>query len=231
MTLPPVGPGFDVAPYRLSGTVYGVLMNHRAALEALGDAVDKPPYKAAPQSVVLYVKPPNTFVAAGQPVRVDASMAKVEIGAALGIVIGRTACAVDESSALDHVAGYVIVGDFSAPHASYFRPAIRFRARDASCVFGPRVVAARAVTRPDALAVRVFVGGRVVHEASTGGTQRNVARLIADVSDFMTLAPGDVLVAGVAPGAPQVGPDVDVAIEIDGLGRLEARTASADVVA
>jgi len=45
------GPRFDLAPYRLSGTVYGVLLNHRAALLALGEVVDKPPYKAAPKSV------------------------------------------------------------------------------------------------------------------------------------------------------------------------------------
>jgi 5-oxopent-3-ene-1,2,5-tricarboxylate decarboxylase/2-hydroxyhepta-2,4-diene-1,7-dioate isomerase len=215
---------FDIAPYRLSGTVYGVLMNHRAALAALGDAVDKPPYKAAPRSVVLYLKPRNTLVAAGQAVRVDPNAGGAEVGAALGIVIGRTACAVARERALEHVAGYVIGADFSVPHASYFRPAIRFRARDASCVIGPRIVAASQVGDPDALAVRVFIDGRRVHDASTAGTIRGVAQLVAEVSDFMTLVPGDVLLAGIAPGAPAVGPNASVAIEIDGLGRLETRT-------
>jgi 5-oxopent-3-ene-1,2,5-tricarboxylate decarboxylase/2-hydroxyhepta-2,4-diene-1,7-dioate isomerase len=87
------------------------------------------------------------------------------------------------------------------------------------------------VANADALGVRVFVEGRLVHEASTGGTFRSVARLVADVSDFMTLAPGDLLLAGVAPGAPHVGPNAHVAIEIDGLGRLEARTALAEPLA
>ncbi len=82
------------------------------------------------------------------------------------------------------------------------------------------------IDRPDALAVRVFVDGRLVHETSTGGTFRSVARLVADVSDFMTLAPGDLLLAGIAPGAPQVGANVDIGIEIDGLGRLDTRTAA-----
>lgn len=227
MTALPASPRFDVAPYRFSGTIYGVLMNHHAALAALGDAVDKPPYKAAPKCVVLYVKPRNTIVAEGWPVEVDAAIGSVQVGAALGIVMGRTACAVDEARALEHVAGYCIVGDFSAPHDSYFRPAIRYRARDASCALGRLVVAAADIAKPDALGVRVTVDGRVVHEASTGGTVRGVARLVADVSDFMTLAPGDVLLAGVAPGAPRVGPNADVAIEIDGLGRLDVRTASA----
>ena len=54
------------APYRLSGVVLGCLMNHRPALEALGTAVDAPPYKAAPKAPVLYIKPATT--------RVDASV-------------------------------------------------------------------------------------------------------------------------------------------------------------
>ncbi|MGZ5186270.1 MAG: fumarylacetoacetate hydrolase family protein [Caldimonas sp.] len=219
----PADVGFDATPFRLSGSVYGVLLNHRAALAALGPAVDQPPYKGAPKSVVLYIKPRNTLVAPGEAIEADAAVGPVEVGAALGIVIGRTACATPEAEALDRVAGYVIVGDFSVAHDSYFRPAIRFRARDASCAIGPKVVPRKAIADPDSLAVRVFVGGRLVHEASTGGTVRSVARLVADVSEFMTLAPGDILLAGVAPGAPRVGAGAEVAIEIDGLGRLETR--------
>ncbi|MEO8526546.1 MAG: fumarylacetoacetate hydrolase family protein [Caldimonas sp.] len=214
---------FDAPPFRLSGAVYGVLMNHRAALAALGDAVHQAPYKAPPKSVVLYIKPRNSLLGPGDAVRVDDSTPQLEAGAALGIVIGRTACAVDEDGAMACISGFVIVADFSVPHDSYFRPAIRFKARDASCAIGPRVVARASVADPDALGVRVYVDGRLVHEAGTGDTYRSVARLVCDVSAFMTLAPGDLLMAGVAPGAPRVGADARVAIEIDGLGRLETR--------
>jgi 5-oxopent-3-ene-1,2,5-tricarboxylate decarboxylase/2-hydroxyhepta-2,4-diene-1,7-dioate isomerase len=220
-TLVSPGLAFDVPPFRLSGNVYGVLMNHRAALAALGDAVHQPPYKAPPKAVVLYVKPRNTLIAPGGGALVFDSGETLEVGAALGIVIGRTTCAVGEGEAMDCVAGYVIVADFSVPHESFFRPAIRFKARDASCAIGPRVVARQAIADPDALGVRVYADGVLVHEAGTGGTFRPVAGLVADVSDFMTLAPGDVLLAGVAPGAPRVGAGARVAIEIDGLGRLE----------
>jgi 2-keto-4-pentenoate hydratase/2-oxohepta-3-ene-1,7-dioic acid hydratase in catechol pathway len=112
---------FAFAPYRLSGTVYGVLMNHRAALAALGEAAHQPPYKAPPKAPVLYVKPRNTLVAPGAPLRIDDPAGELEVGAALGIVIGRTACRVAESEAMDFVAGYVIVADCSLPHDSYFR--------------------------------------------------------------------------------------------------------------
>jgi len=218
---------FAFAPYRLSGTVYGVLMNHRAALAALGDAVSQPPYKAAPKAPVLYVKPRNTLVAPGVPIRIDDPAGELEVGAALGIVVGRSASRVAEADAADFIAGYTIVADCSLPHDSFYRPAIRFKARDASCAIGPAVVARADVAHPDALGVRILVDGRPVHSASTGGTVRGVARLLSDVSEFMTLAPGDVLLAGVAPGSPRVRAGASLAIEIDGLGRLETRVVAA----
>jgi 5-oxopent-3-ene-1,2,5-tricarboxylate decarboxylase/2-hydroxyhepta-2,4-diene-1,7-dioate isomerase len=218
---------FAFPPYRLSGTVYGVLMNHRAALEALGDAVEQPPYKAAPRAPVLYLKPRNTLVPPGAPIRIDDAAGELEVGAALGIVVGRTACRVAEADAADFIAGYTIVADCSVPHDSFYRPAIRFKARDASCAIGPAVVARADVAHPDALGVRVLVDGRPVQSASTGGTVRGVARLLSDISEFMTLAPGDLLLAGVAPGAPRVRAGASLAIEIDGLGRLETRVIAA----
>lgn len=223
MTALSAADSFDVAPFRLSGTVYGTLLNQRGTLAALGDASRQPPYKAPPKSVVLYLKPRNTLVGRGEAVRVDGSTPELEVGAALGLVIGRTACALDERDALEVVAGYVIVADFSVPHESLYRPAIRFKARDASCVIGPRVVPRHKVVDPDALAVRVFVDGRLAQEAHTGNVFRTVPRLLADITEFMTLAPGDVLMTGAAAGAPRARAGAKVAIEIEGLGRLEMR--------
>ena len=214
---------FDEAPFRFSGNVYGTLLNHRDALAAFGAAVNEPPYKAAPRAVVLYVKPRNTLVGPGGDIPVPDDVLELEVGASLGLVIGRTACRLREADALDHLAGYTIVSDVSVPHASFYRPQIRFKACDRSCSIGPRVVARRAVADPNGLAVRVFVDGRLVRENSTSRLIRPVARLLAEVSDFMTLSPGDVLMTGVAHGAPKVRAGQHVAIEIDGLGRLENR--------
>lgn len=225
--MPAFALSFDVAPFRLSGTVYGVLMNHRSALAAIGEAAHQPPYKAPPKGVVLYVKPRNTLVGPGEAIRIDDASGQLEIGAALGIVVGRTACNVAAAEAMEHVAGYVIVADCSIPHDVFYRPAIRFKARDGSCAIGPRVVARADIVDPDALGVRVLVDGRLVHASGTGDTFRGVARLLADVSEFMTLAPGDLLLAGVAAGAPRAGAGSAVAVEIDGLGRLETRIAAA----
>ena len=206
------------APRR--GTVYGTLLNHHDALAAMGGAVDELPYKTLPQAPILYIKPRNTWLAAGEAIVVPQGVEAVEIGATLGLVIGRSACRVSEADALSFVAGYVIVNDVSVPHASYYRPSVRFKARDTFCPIGP-FVPRHAIGAPDALAISVAIDGRTVHQCSTAGLIRPVARLLAEVSGFMTLAPGDVLTVGVAAGAPQARAGQVVCIVINGLGRLE----------
>lgn len=219
----PVAVPMDLPPYRLSGTVYGTLLNHRTALAALGDEVNRPPYHGAPRAPVLYIKPRNTLAASGEPVRVPPAVPELEIGANLGMVLGRAASRVAQADALEHVAGYLIVNDVSVPHASFYRPAIRCQARDGFCPLGPRIVPRSAVADPDALTIRVYVDGVLRQSATTSQLVRPAARLLAEVSDFMTLAPGDVLALGAAAPAPRVRVGQEVRIEIDGLGRLENR--------
>ena len=217
-SLADAAPGFN--PPRI-GTVYGALLNHRAALASLGDAVHQPPYKAPPKAPVLYIKPRNTHIGHGDPIVVPDGVDALQIGATLGIVIGRTACRVDEADALSAVAGYTVCNDVSVPHASYYRPSLRFKCRDSFLPIGPWIVAAQRVAEPDALAISVTIDDQPVWHADTGGMFRPVARLIADVSEFMTLSAGDVLMLGVPAGAPRARAGQRVAIHIEGVGRLE----------
>jgi 5-oxopent-3-ene-1,2,5-tricarboxylate decarboxylase/2-hydroxyhepta-2,4-diene-1,7-dioate isomerase len=201
-------------------TVYGSLLNFRDALDALGDAVHQPPYKAPPKAPILYIKPRNTISADGDPVVVPSGVDALEIGASLGLVIGRTACRVGEAQALEFVSGYVIVNDVSVPHDSYYRPSMRFKCRDGFCPIGTPV-ARDAVADPNALTLVVEIDGVEAQRAGTSGLVRPVERLIAEVSDFMTLHPGDVLMVGVPGGAPQARVGQRVCISIAGIGRLQ----------
>jgi len=211
---------FDVPPYRLSGAVYGTLVNHRSAMDALGDAVNQAPYNAPPKAPVLYIKPRNTLALPGSVVSIPRGMPELEVGACVGMVIGRTACKVAESRAMDYVAGYLIVADVSVPHAVFHRPSIRFKARDGFCPLGPHVTARAAVANPDGLTIRTYIDGGLVQTAATADLIRPAARLLADVTEFMTLAPGDVLALGAAAPAPRVRAGQTSRIEIDGLGSL-----------
>lgn len=202
-------------------TAYGTLLNHRDALAALGDAVHQPPHKAPPKAPVLYIKPRHCLAGHGSAVEVPADADALEVGAQLGIVIGRAARRVREADALLHVAGYTICSDLSVPHPSYYRPSLRYKARDGFLPLGPCIVAARHVPNPDALDVVVHIDGQQAQRYSTAGMQRSVARLIADVSDFMTLAEGDLLMLGAGPAAPRARAGQSVRITIEPIGALE----------
>lgn len=214
---------FELPPYRLSGTVVGALLNDPAQLAALGEAAFSAPHKAPPRAAVLEVKPRHTLCGDGAAVQVPAGEAALEVGASLGIVIGRIACMVPAARALDHVAGYLAALDFSLPLAAHYRPAARLKARDGFCPLGPAVVPAAAVADPDALVIEVSIDGVVAHRHRTAGRVRGVAALIADVSEFMTLRPGDLLLLGRAHGAPLARAGQAVSVSIDGVGTLHAR--------
>lgn len=214
---------FGFAPWRLSGLVCGALLNDPSTLAAMGDAVFAPPHKAPPRAPVLGFKPRNTLAPAGSAVIVPPDVTQFEIGASLGLVIGRAACRVRASEARDFIAGYTLVADLSVPQDSLYRPGVRQRARDGSCLIGPLVLPAEALTSPDALEIQVSINGQLRQQAGTGVMQRPVARLLQDVTEFMTLAAGDILLLGVAAGAPRAVAGDSFSIDGGVLGRLKGR--------
>lgn len=103
----------------------------------------------------------------------------------------------------------------------FFRPAIRQRCRDGFCAIGPWIIARQEVDTPDALEVRVFINSELRATRSTANCVRPVAKLIADVSEFMTLSAGDVLLTGTGANSPLARAGDRVRIEIDRVGVLE----------
>lgn len=212
---------FSATPVPTNGTVIGTLLNFRGVLDRLGEQLHEVPYKAPPRAPILYIKPRNTWAAHGAAIVVPDDVPAVEIGATLGIVIGRIACRISVAHALHHVAGYTIVNDLTVPHESVYRPAIKARCRDGFCPIGPCVVARDALSNPDVLPIRAYVNAELRQENNTRNLIRPVARLLADITEFMTLAVGDVLLVGVAENAPTAKAGDRVAVEIEGVGRLE----------
>ncbi len=203
------------------GAVYGVLMNYRGVLDALDAAGGES--SAPPRAPVLFVKPANTWIAYGDAIPVPEDVECIEAGAALGIVMGKTACRVAAVDALNFVAGYTIVNDVCEPHQSYDRPATRQRCRDGFCAIGPWVMPKQSVPSPDRLTLRVLVNGVLRTENTTANMIRSVATLIADVTEFVTLSAGDILHTGVPENAPRIAAGDRVRIEFDRIGALENR--------
>lgn len=203
-------PGRDDA--LLAGTVYGVLLNGEAEWTQWVPQMTKPPYQATPQAPVLYVKTANTWCASGQTVALPTTAPEVEIGATLALVIGREACAVDPDRALEHVAGWVLVNDWSLPHARYYRPPVRFKNLDGFLGIGPRFASTRVLPDPHAVQLEVRLDGQAVQSVDLGAMRRRAPRLLADVSAFMTLHRGDVLLLGLGADRPRAraGQRVDI---------------------
>ncbi|MGN1402150.1 MAG: fumarylacetoacetate hydrolase family protein [Bacillus sp. (in: firmicutes)] len=210
----------------VTGTVYGTLLNYKGALAAIGENMHKPPYKQPPQGPILYIKPKNTFNHHMGIVHLPEDAEQLEIGASLGVVISRTATALQKEEALDYIEGYTIVNDISIPHESVYRPPVRFKARDGFCPIGPFIVKQASIKFPENLAVKVYINGTLVQENNTGNLVRPIPQLLADVTEFMTLFPGDVLLTGIPENPPLAGDGDIVSIEIESIGRLDSEIRS-----
>jgi 5-oxopent-3-ene-1,2,5-tricarboxylate decarboxylase/2-hydroxyhepta-2,4-diene-1,7-dioate isomerase len=202
-----------------AGTVYGVLLNSKDEWNAWTAQMSQPPYKAPPKAPVLYIKTANTWSACGAAIAVPARTPEVEIGASLAAIIGRAATHVPAEQALAHVAGYVLVNDLSLPHASYYRPPVKHKNLDGFLGIGPRCATPGEVGDPSCLHLEVRVDGRLQQTVDLAQMRRSAAQLIADVSEFMTLRHGDVLLLGLGAQRPRA--RAGQRIEIRAAGRSE----------
>ncbi len=199
--------------------VYVAALNRQATLDALGDALTRDPYREPPRAPILHLKPANTWIGPGDPIPCPRDVPALRMGGTLGLVIGRTASGVALADALDHVGGWLIANDVSVPYESHYRPAIKQRCRDGFCPIGP-VVPASGLAEPDRSEVVIEIDGKIQCRADGSGLVRGAARLLADVSRFITFEPGDVLLMGEPHEAPLAGPGATVRIVIEGIGSL-----------
>ena len=200
-------------------TVYGALLNDRATVERLTPQFDSAPYKAAPKAPVLYIKPRNTFAADGAVVEIPAEPGQVRVDATIGLVIGRAATRVSVDQAMGHVAGFVVVSDLTLPHENYYRPAVVQRNRDGFCPMS-RLFRDQAGFDLDNATLSVAINGERAYERSFADLVRSAPQLLADVTEFMTLSPGDVLLLGPGEGSPMARAGDRVKITVPGLGEL-----------
>lgn len=207
----------------MSGTVYGVILNDICTVQRMGQSLDDAPYKGAPKAPVLYIKPAGTRVPGGSMVSLPSGVTAVEVGATVGLVMGQAAARLSVETALEAVAGVVLAADLSLPHASYYRPAVREKCFDGALPLGP----VQPLSDLASLSLTTRIDGVVVEERSLADLLRDPARLLADVTGFMTLAEGDVLLVGVSYMAPQAVAGSRVSIDAGALGTLEFSIAGA----
>ncbi|HEY0287951.1 MAG TPA: fumarylacetoacetate hydrolase family protein [Pseudomonas sp.] len=203
-----------------TGTLFGVALNYQGLLKQHLAEFEQPPYQKPPIKPVLFIKTPNTRNQHGAEVVHPGKGERLQPGPALGVVIGKTVSRASPAEALDYVAGYTIVNEFSLPEDSYYRPAVKAKCRDGFCAIGPELIPTAQLADPHSLAITLYVNGDIRQQNNTANFVRDIPRLIAEISEFMTLHAGDVLITGTPEGRVDVLPGDRVDVEISGLGRL-----------
>jgi 5-oxopent-3-ene-1,2,5-tricarboxylate decarboxylase/2-hydroxyhepta-2,4-diene-1,7-dioate isomerase len=192
------------------GTVYGTLMNFRGEHEALAAQMNEAPYKGPPQAPVLYVKPANTWTENGRSIVLPANVPEVEVGASIAMVM----------KSAREVEGYVLVNDLSVPHDNFYRPPVKSRCIDGFLGIGDRIRARNEAGDPAVFKLEVRINGELKQSVRFAQLVRSADKLLADVSEFMTLGPGDLLMLGCDVGRPRARAGDRIDISMPALGTL-----------
>jgi 5-oxopent-3-ene-1,2,5-tricarboxylate decarboxylase/2-hydroxyhepta-2,4-diene-1,7-dioate isomerase len=138
----------------------------------------------------------------------------------IAIVIGRTCRTISAAEAGDYIAGYTVANDYGLHD---FRDTdagsmLRVKGSDTLCPVGPGVV-----TDWDFRGKRITttVNGTIVQDGNTDEMEWDMHYLVADIARNITLEPGDLLLSGTPANSRPVQPGDVVAVEVEGLGRLE----------
>lgn len=188
-------------------------------------------YKArTPAEPSYFMKPPSTLNGHRGEIPRPRGASFLNYEGELAVVVGRRMKGVSLDAALDHVAGYACANDVGLHD---FRHAdrgamLRVKGPDGFLPLGPELVPASEFD-PTAFTLRTWLNGELVQEATADDLIWGVAYQLADLCRLITLEPGDVVLTGTpANSRPMETGDV-VAVEIEGLGRLENTVVDWDV--
>ncbi len=192
--LPELAPGRCGVPWTGMGKFIGIGLNY--ADHAAEAKLPVPP------EPIVFLKATSCAIGANDPVVLPPGSGKSDWEVELGVVIGSRARCVAEADALQHVAGYCVVNDLSEREYQLERGGqwAKGKGCDTFGPIGPWLVTADEVPDPQRLALWLDLNGE---RRQTGNTQSmifGVAALVAYLSRFMTLEPGDCITTGTPPG-------------------------------
>ena len=188
-----------------------------------------------PPEPVIFMKATSAICGPNDEVAIPRGSTKTDWEVELGVVIGKPAKYVDEASALDHVAGYCVINDFSEREFQIHRSGqwVKGKSADGFGPIGPWLVTADEVPDPQDLHLWLEVDGHRYQDGSTRTMVYGVAHVVSYLSRFMSLQPGDVISTGTPPGVGMgqkpspiyLRPGQVVRLGIAGLGEQQQRMA------
>jgi 2,4-diketo-3-deoxy-L-fuconate hydrolase len=181
-----------------------------------------------PEHPVVFFKSQTCIVGPNDNIMVPRGSTQLDWEVELGVVIGRTARYVDAKDGLRYVAGYCVVNDVSERDFQMKKSATQWNKGKGCDTFGPLgpwLVTTDEIKDPQNLGMWLDVNGQRRQTGNTKTMIFSVAELVADVSKYMTLLPGDVITTGTPPGValgmkpPQwLQPGDVITLGVDGLG-------------
>jgi 2-keto-4-pentenoate hydratase/2-oxohepta-3-ene-1,7-dioic acid hydratase in catechol pathway len=158
-----------------------------------------------PEQPTFFAKFRNALAPPGATVALPAASEKVDYEAEVAFVIGRRCTDVEPDDALDAVAGYMLLNDLSARDLQFATPQwMPGKVFDGSAPCGPAIVTPDEAGAPDAVSFALDLNGARMQEASTSDLIFSIAELVARLSHWMTLEPGDIISTGTPSGVGSV---------------------------
>ncbi len=155
-----------------------------------------------PPEPIIFSKATSAICGPNDDVIIPRNSVKTDWEVELGLVIGKPAKYVDESSALDHVAGYCVINDISEREFQLERSGqwVKGKSCDTFGPIGPWLVTPDEVGDPQNLDLWLEVDGNRYQNGNTRTMIFGVAHLIHYLSQFFTLHSGDIISSGTPPG-------------------------------
>jgi acylpyruvate hydrolase len=198
-------------------------LNYRGHVEETG--------RELPSFPTLFGKFNDSLCGAYDDIPLPTASDKVDWETELTVVIGRDARAVDESSALEHVAGYTVANDTSMRDwQNRTLQWLQGKNFEASTPIGPVLVTPEEIDHAADLRISCTINDEVVQDSRTSDLIFPPAHLVAYVSTFTTLRPGDLILTGTPAGVGHarnpprfIGADDVVVVSVEGIGECRNR--------
>ena len=154
-----------------------------------------------PEAPLLFCKTPNALNGPFDPVLLPRSSDQIDWEVELAVVIGKAGKRIAASRALDHVAGYTVMNDVSGRRAQFAHSQwFRGKSFDTFAPLGPVLVTPDEIGDAQDLRLTAKVNGRLMQEGNTREMLFRIETIIADVSEDITLTPGDIISTGTPAG-------------------------------
>jgi 2-keto-4-pentenoate hydratase/2-oxohepta-3-ene-1,7-dioic acid hydratase in catechol pathway len=209
-----------LAPVIPRSKIVAVGRNYAAHAAELGNDV--------PETPLTFFKPNTSVIGPHEPIVYPTASREVSYEGELAIVIGRICRDVPPSRVPDVIFGYTVGNDVTARDLQRTDGQwSRAKGYDTFCPLGPWITTHQSVDEASDLRIRTTVDGELKQDGRTRDMVFGVPEIIAYITSFATLLPGDVILTGTPEGVGTILPGQEVQIEIEGIGILSNPVTSA----